>query len=312
MSKVLLLFILIAVEISIISPFTISAAPPVIQVFVSIAPQKFFVEKIGKDLVDVKVMVQTGASPAVYEPKPAQMVALSTAELYFSIGVPFEVAWLKKIAATNPKIKIIQTDRNVKKMAMETHHQNCEDKPYEGKQYRDTGSHCDKTELHGNIGTDPHIWLSPTLVLTQARSILNALQEIDPERRTAYYRNYKAFVSEVVNLDLDLMNMFADKVGSRFMVFHPTWGYFAATYGLKQVPIEIEGKEPKSARLMKLIEQALEYDVRVIFVQPQFSTRNARLVAKAIQGEVVFVDPLAENWIMNLRAVGSTFQQAVK
>ena len=69
-----------------------------VAVFVSIAPQKYFVEKIGAKLVDVSVMVKPGAGPATYEPKPRQMVAISRTRIYFSIGVPFEKACMKKIA----------------------------------------------------------------------------------------------------------------------------------------------------------------------------------------------------------------------
>jgi len=276
-------------------------------VFVSIVPQKYFVQQIGKDLVDVQVMVQPGANPATYEPKPRQMADLSKTKIYFSIGVPVENAWLKKIAAANPKMKVAHTDHGIEKihMAAHHHHHDKEDEHHEKDENHEEGE-------HGHSGLDPHIWLSPPLVMTQARTILSVLQEVDPTHRAAYEANYKVFISGIVNLDLDLKNIFAGKRGLQFMVFHPAWGYFAQAYGLEQVPIEIEGKDPKSAQLKELIKHARENGIKVVFVQPQFSTKSAKLVAKEIGGEVAFVDPLAENWSANLREVANKFKAALK
>jgi zinc transport system substrate-binding protein len=113
-------------------------------------------------------------------------------------------------------------------------------------------------------------------------------------------------------MDADLKKTFAGKKGLQFMVFHPAWGYFADTYGLKQVPIEIEGKDPKPAQLKALIQHAREDGIKVIFVQPQFSSQSAELVAREIGGQVAFANPLAEDWMANLREVADKFESALK
>jgi len=110
----------------------------------------------------------------------------------------------------------------------------------------------------------------------------------------------------------DLKKTFAGKRGLQFIVFHPAWGYFAHAYGLKQVPIEIEGKNPKPAQLKELIQHARHNGVKVVFVQPQFSTQSAEVVAREISGQVAFADPLAEDWMANLREVAATFEAALK
>ena len=130
--------------------------------------------------------------------------------------------------------------------------------------------------------------------------------------RVEFETNYQQFVWQINRLDNDLKAIFAGKQGLRFMVFHPSWGYFAHTYGLKQVPIEIEGKDPKPAQLKSLIEHAREDDIKVIFVQPQFSTRSAGLIAGEINGQMAFADPLAEDWMGNLREVAGKFKAALK
>ena len=289
-----------------------------VSVFVSIVPQQFFVQKIGKDLVDVQVMVQPGASPATYEPKPKQMADLAKTKIYFAIGVPFENAWLDKIAEANPDMRVVHTDDGIEKLAMTAHHHHDEGEHHEAEHDQEKEDHHDETAKggdhhdHDHGGLDPHIWLSPALVKVQARTILSALQEADPVNRSTYENNYNQFIKEIDHLDSDLKEIFAEKKGLQFMVFHPAWGYFAHAYGLEQVPIEVEGKDPKPAQLNKLIQHAREEGIKVIFVQPQFSTKSAEVVAREIGGQVAFADPLAEDWLANLRQVADKFQAALK
>lgn len=265
-------------------------------VFVSIPPQKYIVQQIGKERVHIQVMVQPGASPATYEPRPRQMAAISKAQIYFAIGVAFEKTWLRKIVSVNPKLRVVHTDEGIQKIPMAVHHHDDEHQPDSG----------DQGEL------DPHIWLAPSLVMTQARTILDALVEIDPTHRAAYEANLSAFLITLEALDADLRDMFADRQGQQFMVFHPAWGYFARSYGLKQVPVEIEGKDPKPAQLKTLIEHARENQIKAIFVQPQFSSKSAQLVAKEIGGRVAVADPLAADWSLNLRQVARKLKAALK
>ncbi len=271
----------------------LAAAP--IPVFVSIAPQRYFVQQIGKDLVAVQVLVESGADPHTYEPKPQQMVALSKARLYFAVGIEFEEAKLAKITALNPGLQVIHTDQGIMKRPMATHDR-----------HHAAGHDGD------HQGRDPHIWLSPPLVMMQARSILTALQEADPDHRLAYEANYRDFITALVDLDAHLRTTLDGLKGTAFMVVHPSWGAFAHTYGLQQIPIEIEGKGPKPAHLESLIAQARINRIKVVFVQPQFSSKSARQIAQAIDGRVVAVDPLAEAWATNLRQVAEEIQHAVR
>lgn len=165
---------------------------------------------------------------------------------------------------------------------------------------------------HSSGSPDPHIWLSPALVKIQAAQIRNALVAIDPARRSTYESNHQAFVREIEELDAELKALFAGRTGERFMVFHPSWGYFAQAYGLVQVPVEVEGKEPKPAQLQQLIRHARERGIKVVFVQPQFSAKSAELLAREIGGQVVYADPLAENWAVNLREVARKFGAAAR
>ncbi len=266
-------------------------------VFVTIEPQRYFVQRIGGDLVNCQVMVPSGADAHTYEPKPRQMAALSGARLYFAIGIEFEEAHLDKIISINPAIKVVHMDEGIKKIAMKSHHHDHE-----------TGEEAH----HEHHSLDPHIWLSPPLVKIQAAIILKALSEIDPAHKIQYEVNYKDFISRVEQLDAELKTLFKGKSGMKFIVFHPAWGYFASAYNLEQVPVEIEGKEPKPAQLRELISHARENNIKVIFAQPQFSVKSAKVIASEIGGEVIFADPMAYEWLENLKDVADKLRDSFK
>ncbi len=304
---ILLVLIVIA---AMLAPF--EAAAEKVTVFVSILPQKYFVQQIGKDLVDVQVMVQPGASPSIYEPKPRQLVTIAKTNVYFAIGVPFENIWLTKIASSNPKMRVVHTDHGIQKIAMADHHHFGEETYHPETGQRPEGKHGQDENRHDSGIPDPHIWLSPPLVLIQARTISTALQEVDPDHRAVYEANYKDFISEILALNAELTSIFTGKQGLQFMVFHPAWGYFAQTYGLKQIPVEIQGKNPKPAQLKELIKHAKKHNINVIFVQPQFSAKSAEVIARGIGGQVVFADPLAEDWALNLRNMARKIKAALR
>lgn len=295
-----------------------------LRIFVSIPPQKYLLEQIGKDKVDVSLMVQPGASPHTYEPRPRQMVAVAKTDLYFTIGVEFESVWLDKLASINPKMKIVQMQRGIKKIPMTARHGHDHDtrEKHEDDHDDDDGKHQEyKDDAHQNqaehrnnghnTGLDPHIWLSPPLVKQQVKTVLDALQKADPSNSATYESNYQRLIHKITELDRELAELFRHRKQTQFLVFHPSWGYFAHAYRLKQVAIEVEGKSPKPAQLQQIIERMREDGIRVIFVQPQFSSRAAKLIARSIGGKVVFVDPLAENWMANMRNVAEKFRQAL-
>lgn len=269
-------------------------------VMVSIVPQKYFLEKLGGSLVSVDVMVVPGATPEHYEPKPKQMSALGKAKLYFACGVPFETAWLSRIAAANSGMRIVHTDKGIDKREMEAH-----------SHAKGAKGHSGHSHMHEGA-KDPHIWLSPPLVKQQARTILEALTAADPRNRQTYEDNYNRFISELTELDLSLKQLFQSRQEARaFMVFHPAWGYFADAYGLKQVPVQVEGKEPKARDLDRLIKLARELGVKTIFVQPQYSPKSAQTIAEAIGGKLVHADDLAPDWAENLRKVAGEIASAL-
>jgi zinc transport system substrate-binding protein len=254
-----------------------------LQVTVSILPQRYFLERIGGEHVSVSVMVLPGESPATYEPSPEQLRSLSEAEAYVSIGVPFENAWLDRIASANREMMMVDTTEGIDRMPM--------------------GGSGDNP--------DPHIWLSPRLVKIQARTITEALKELDPEHEATYQANLERFLDDIEALDADIRQSLSDLERRKFMVFHPSWGYFARDYNLEMIAIEVGGQEPSAAELAELIARAKEENIQVIFAQPEFSTKAAETIAEAIDGQVLLIDPLAPDWLSNMREVADTFAEVL-
>ncbi len=159
---------------------------------------------------------------------------------------------------------------------------------------------------------DPHIWLSPSLVKTQAAAIAEGLSTVDPDNAAAYAKNLAGFHSELDSLDAEIRSLVQPHAHKSFMVYHPSWGYFAQAYGLKQIPIEAEGKEPGPRELQKLIAYGKEHGVAAIFVQKQFSGKSAKLIAAEIGAEVVELDPLAPAWADNLLNAAKAIAKGAK
>ena len=289
-------------SICVLMPALAWAAP--LKVFVSVPPQRTFVEQVGGDYVQVRIMVKPEHNPATYDPTPQQITALATTDLYIRTGVPFEKAWMSRIRAANPHMRVVDARQGIDVRELDRHEHTKADPraPVEGH------GHADEPESE----RDPHVWTSPPLVKHMSLNIRDALAELDPSNGPHYAHNQKTFAAELDALDRDIRKLLKDIPTRRFMVFHPAWGYFADTYGLTQIPIEKAGREPGGRTLAALIEQTRGENVRVIFVQPQFNTRPAERVAHAIGGRVVAIDPLSPNYADNLRRVARVIAEAAR
>ncbi len=256
-----------------------------IPVFVSILPQKYFVERIGGEQVKVEVMVNPGESPATFNPNPKKMSLLSQAKLYFSIGVPFETIWIGRIQSIHLNLQFVPLQDN----------QNPAN---------------DHDHSHGS--RDPHIWTSPAKVKVIAKKIKETLVRTKPQKEQYFEANLQAFHDDLDALDGDIREILAGSDNHRFMVFHPAWSHFAEDYGLEQISIEDRGKEPGARSLQKIIEKGKKLGIKVIFVQKQFSLSIAEKIAKMIGATVREMDPLAEDYLANMRRTATAISGALQ
>jgi zinc transport system substrate-binding protein len=261
-----------------------------IPVFVSIVPQKYFVERIGGDQVSVEVMVKPGESPATFNPNPKKMSLLSQAKLYFSIGVPFERIWLGRIQSMQPGLQFVPLHDSSHER-LETDHGH---------------------DHHSHASHDPHIWTSPAKVKIMAQKIKDAMTRTQPQKEKYFHDNLQAFLRDLDKLDGEIRAIIAGSTHRRFMVFHPAWSYFASDYGLEQVSIQEGGKEPGPRALQAIIEKGKKLGIKVIFVQKQFSLSIANKIARVMGATVREMDPLAEDYIENMRRTAKAISGALQ
>lgn len=261
-----------------------------LEVFVSVLPQETFVARVGGEHVKVSALTRPGQNHETFEPTPQQVANIARADLFIGIGMPFEQAWLPRLRAVNPRMRVLDAREGIDLLPLDHH-------DHDG----DPG-HAGQVPPADEAG-DPHLWTSPLLAARMSASIRDTLTELDPAHAEDYARNQAQFAAELTALDQEIRLQLQDLSSRKFLVFHPAWGYFAQAYDLTQVPIEQGGKEPGARTLVTLIEQARRDQIRVVFIQPQSDPRFAEQIARAIGGQVIAIDPLAPNYVANLRAV---------
>lgn len=245
-------------------------------VCVSVLPQAYFVDRIAGDLVTVHVMIPPGASPTTHEPTTEQLRAAADATIYFKVGhpsFPFERTWLERLM--NDSAMLVDTSAGLAR--------------------RDG---------------DPHTWVSPQGALVMARSIEAALSAELAEHAETFKTNLAVLEADVTALDAQIAAELSPHRGKTFFAAHPAWGYFAEQYGLQQSAVEKNNKPPSAAALFELVEAARVSGASVVLVQPQFTKRQAQIVADEIGADVVEADPLAYDWLENTRAVAQLLAEA--
>jgi zinc transport system substrate-binding protein len=260
-------------------------------IFVSIAPQKWLADNLGEGMITTHVLVGEGREPHTFEPTPRQMTKLSRATIYFTVDMEFEHQLVKRLKDSIVNLKFVNSASHVKKIPI-------------------TIETIDDHDGH-NESLDPHIWLSPFNLKIMAKEMAEAMIEADFKNEARYRVNLAAFSKKLDALDERISRQLAPFAGRTFYVFHPSFGYFAHDYKLIQKAVEVAGKSPSPKQLSQLIAQAKKDNVTIIFVQPQFDTKSGEAIASAIDGEVVPLDPLAEDVAENLEIMMQKIKSAL-
>jgi zinc transport system substrate-binding protein len=262
------------------------AARSRLRVAVTVPPQAWLVRRLGRDRVEVDVLLPPGSSPHTYEPTPQQVARLAGAGLVVEVGHPsflFERRLLDALLSRQPAPIVVAMGRHAALL-------------------RDSRGE----------ESDPHLWLSPAIMRDTAREVTSALERLDPGAAGLYRQQLAGVLADIDAVDADLRRAFSALPHRRFLVYHPAWGYLARDYGLEQVAIEAGGKEPSPRRLVALVEQARRDGIRVVFVQRGYYEQPARAIARELGARVVVLDPMAEDWPANLRSVGSQLREALR
>jgi zinc transport system substrate-binding protein len=250
------------------------------EVATSIPPHEWLVRQIGGDAVRVRSVLGPGDSPATHQPSDASVSAVMACEVFYRTGVPFENgSWFDAIAE---RVKVVDLRTGVSMLTI--------------------GGHTHNGHAHHG-GADPHIWVSPSRLAIQARTIADSLSRLVPDRAGEIDTNLRSLVDDIDVLDEWIRARLAPYAGRAFLVFHPSWGTFADDYGLVQIAVESDGKEPSDVELTELADSSASLGIGVVFVQPQIAGRGAEAVADAIGGRTETLDPLAPDILANLRLV---------
>lgn len=267
-----------------------------IKVVTTIPPVAFLIENIGGERVEIETLIPPRGNPHTYEPTHKQMSILSKADLFVKTGsgIEFELLWMKKLRTLNKRMAVCDSSEGIHLIDIS------------GNEDEEDNSH------HNHQHKDPHTWLSPDNAVKMSQNILRAIIAIDPSNSEYYKRNSLKLVNNLRSLKKDINNRLKNIKNRQFYIFHPAWGYFARDFNLVQIPVEYSGKEPTPARMARLIKRAMQENIKVIFTSPQFSKKNAEVIANEIDGRVVFIDPMSGDYLNNLEHTAQLFLENMK
>jgi zinc transport system substrate-binding protein len=255
---------------------------------VSILPQEYFAVRIAGDRVRIMTLVGPGQEPHSYEPTPKQMADLAAAKVWVLSDTEFELGLRPKVEAIFPDLTIIDGTRGVQFRSMEAH---------------------DDEEQGEAI--DRHTWLGHEPAKIMAGHILEALIGMDAGSTAAYRENYGELAADMDREFAVLREHLAPLRGTIVFVYHPAFGYFLDEFGIRQEAVETGGKEPTPRILSQLIDRAKQEGAAAIFVQVQFPVHTAQAVADAAGAILAPLDPLAPDWLANIRSMGEVLQRTI-
>ncbi len=263
---------------------------------VTIEPQRYFAEQIAGGRFTFNCVVPAGQDPEAYDPTPQQMVRIGESMAYLQVGnLGFEQAWLQTIRENNPQLTFFDLSQGVDLLRSEASGEG------EAHEEHDGHDHAAEADAHHHHhahagGVDPHYWSSIEGAKMMAWNILNALIKLDNEHAAHYWVNYNRLIEEIEATDSKVYMTLSAVLSRAFIIYHPSLTYFAEDYNLTQLPLEVDGKEPSPAQLKELVDLARNYNVRVVFIQPEFNRQNAELIARETGCRLVTINPLNYHW----------------
>lgn len=270
-----------------------------ITVAAGIPPIKGFIDAITQGDMEVVTMIPPGNSPTNYQPSPKELQKFSDAKVYFAMGVPAENSnIIPKAKDLNENIEIVNLAKGVSEV-------------YPMRNFSEDEDHSHE-EDEDHEGEDPHIWLSPKRVIEMIDIIRDKLIEISPENEETYKENAENYKDELSTIDDSIKETLKGVKNQSFIIYHPSFGYFADDYGLNMIAIEESGKEASAKRITEVIDFAKDNNIKFVFYQGEFSSTQAETIAKEIDGEAIKVNPLSEEYIENMKNISEKFKEVLK
>jgi zinc transport system substrate-binding protein len=272
---------------------------------VTIVPQIEMIRGIAGNRVEIVEMIPAGFSPANYAPSPAEMTAFNKSEIYFSIGVPADTQNILPRAEENNDLKVVKLFELVENKFPNRYmnHSHEEDKD---DHEDDPQSNQDKQ------GRDPHIWLSPERSAYMVKIMRDHLIALMPEYADEFRENTEEYLNKLTAVDQKNTELLSKYSGEEILVYHPSYGYFTEHYGLEMIAIEESGKDPGPRHIAEIIDKAREENIKTIFYQAEIDSNKTKAIAEEIDGNIVQLNPLAEDYLDNLSSLAETFAKVLE
>ncbi|PXV65149.1 metal ABC transporter solute-binding protein, Zn/Mn family [Halanaerobium congolense] len=284
-------------------PFSGTAAKTTVAV--TIMPQLEMVEAVAGARVEVVEMIPKGFSPSNYAPSPAEMRAFNEASIYFSIGVPADMQNILPRAEDQSDLEIVKLFERIESKYPHRY--------FGGGDAEAEEEHQEvEADEHGHGGRDPHIWLSPARVSYMVKIIRDELIEILPQYEAEFNKNAEVYLEKLAAVDQENKEILAPYEGEEILVYHPAFGYFIEHYGLEMIAIEAEGKEPGPRHLQEIIEFAKAEGINNVFYQAEIDSTKTRAVAEELGGKTIQLNPLAKNYLENLKIMAVKMEAELK
>ena len=238
-----------------------------ITVVTSLFPQYDFVKQIGKEKVNVQILLPPGAESHTYEPTPKDIVNINDADMFIFTSDVME-PWADKIAnSIDSDTVILQAAKNIDLIEMEHHHEgeNEQEKEHEAHKY------------------DSHVWLNPQYAIKMVENITEELCKISPENAEYFRDNAKAYIEELKKLDEEIEGTIANSKRNK-LVFGGEFAYiyFIERYGLEHATAYDgcgEGAEPSVAKIKHIVDTIKGEQIPVIFYQELSTGKIANMIA---------------------------------
>ena len=276
---------------------------------VSIEPLRYFAEAIAGPDWKVETLVPNGASPETYDPTPRQLAQLAESKACLRIGyVGYELVWSSRLAENAPHVPFMNMSEGID-LIYDSHHAHHHHGGHPGNYEEQEEEHQHEApEAEG--GVEPHVWNSPANAHIIAGNVLKAMITLDKAHAESYRLRHDSLCQQIDRCDSLVRELLSQPEASEaFMIYHPALSYFARDYGLTQIAIESDGKEPSAARMKELNELCKAHHVKVIFIQPEFDRRNAEAIAKQTGARIVSINPLSYQWEEELIATARALTQ---
>lgn len=263
-------------------------------VLVSVPPYIYFVDKIAQGLVSIESLVPAGANPHIYEATPKEVQRHQNAAMWIYLGESLDKKILQVLRETRKQIQIVDVAQKIDLLSY------CNEEELNEHHHHD---HCH------HDGSDLHIWLSPLLAKQQATTIADALMDLLPESKELFRANLQAFLAELDQLNEEIATLLSPMQGKAILVSHPAFAYFCQNYGIVQLSIEVDGKDPLPKDVTEILQKAKNYNIQSVLLEPQYSNKGAELIAESMHLPTHMVDPYSENYSDNLLSIAKVIAE---